>query len=245
MYQVGDQIVYGTMGVCQVTDIALRSLSGSGEKRPYYTLKPLYQDCLIHVPVDTTASIRPAIGRRQAEALIDSIPTIHPTPFHSRIPSQVSEHYAEALRSHDCAQLVGLTMSIYAKKQEAENGWSATDRRTEFVSWCFLPFFAHFPGCLHFKHTIFYSSGAKGKFPFSKVFRGILTILPRLEFVHLSTLLFGAREKKDAPEAANQAASRASAVSKASVVSYSWEEARASSTRAAAWATSRGQGRSS
>jgi CarD family transcriptional regulator len=119
MYQVGDQVVYGTMGICQVMDITLRSLPGSGEERPYYTLKPLYQDCLIHVPVDTPVSIRPAMGRRQAEALIDSIPTIHPVPFHSRTPSQISEHYAEALRSHDCSQLVGLTMSIYAKKQEA------------------------------------------------------------------------------------------------------------------------------
>ena len=132
MYHVGDRVVYGTMGVCQVAGISPRSLPGSREEKLYYTLKPLYQDCVIHAPVDTQVFIRPAMDRDQAEALIDSIPSHHPEAFHSRLPSQVSEHYAAALRSHDCARLVDLTMSIYAKKQEAlahRRKVSAVDQR--------------------------------------------------------------------------------------------------------------------
>ena len=119
MYHVGDRVVYGTMGICRVDDISPRSLPGSREEKLCYTLVPLFQDCVIRVPVDTRVFIRPAISRRQAEELIDSIPSRHPAAFRSRVPSQVSEHYAAALRSHDCGALMDLTMSIYAKKQEA------------------------------------------------------------------------------------------------------------------------------
>ena len=48
------------------------------------------------------------------------------------MPSQVSEHNAAALRSHDCGALMDLTMSIYAKKQEAlahHRKVSAVDQR--------------------------------------------------------------------------------------------------------------------
>ena len=48
------------------------------------------------------------------------------------MPSQVSEHYAAALRSHDCGELMDLTMSIYVKKQEAlarHRKVSAVDQR--------------------------------------------------------------------------------------------------------------------
>ena len=132
MFQVGDRVVYGTLGICRVAEVAPRSMPGSREEKLCYTLVPLFQDCVIRVPVDTRVFIRPAISRRQAEELIDSIPSRHPAAFRSRVPSQVSEHYAAALRSHDCGELMDLTMSIYAKKQEAlahHRKVSAVDQR--------------------------------------------------------------------------------------------------------------------
>ncbi|MGE4485099.1 MAG: CarD family transcriptional regulator [Oscillospiraceae bacterium] len=121
MYQVGDFILYGSTGVCRVTDIVTRDLAGVGKKQLYYVLNPLYQNCVISTPVNATKVFtRPIITKDEAERLIDTIPTIRAEAYHSRIAGQLSEHYEASLKTHDCADLIELTMSIYAKKKFAE-----------------------------------------------------------------------------------------------------------------------------
>ncbi len=45
------------------------------------------------------------------------IPSMQSKAFHSRSSQELSAHYEQALSSHDCADLIELTMSIYNKKQ--------------------------------------------------------------------------------------------------------------------------------
>ncbi len=112
MYSVGELIIYSSTGVCRIVDISER------DGRQYYFLKPLYQNCTIQAPADSTKVFtRPVISKAEAEKLISEIPNIHAEAYHSRVLSQLSEHYDTALKSHDCRTLVELTMSIYAKQQ--------------------------------------------------------------------------------------------------------------------------------
>lgn len=121
MYQVGDLVFYGDMGVCRITDISTQELSGAMKKQLYYILLPLYQQCVIYAPVhDGKVFMRPVISKQEADEMIDSIPSIHAEAYHNRVLGQLSEHYEESLRSHDCMDLIKLTMSIYAKKQDVE-----------------------------------------------------------------------------------------------------------------------------
>lgn len=62
--------------------------------------------------------MRLIITKEQANRLIDLIPSIQAGPCHSKVISNLVEHYTESFKSHDCSDLVKLTMSIYAKKQE-------------------------------------------------------------------------------------------------------------------------------
>ena len=117
MYSIGEIIVYGSTGVCRVTDISQQADSG----RLYYTLKPLFQACMISAPVGSDkVFMRPVITRDEALSLIDGIPAVEVEAFHSRVTRQLSEHYEAALKRHSCGDLVRLTMSIRKKKAQAE-----------------------------------------------------------------------------------------------------------------------------
>ncbi len=120
MYQKNDLIVYGSTGVCRVLDITTPAMSGVAGDRLYYQLEPLYQGGVIYTPVDTRVSIRPVISREKAEEMIDRIPSIHARAYVNQSVQELSEHYQQALLLHSCESLLELVMSIYVKKQSAE-----------------------------------------------------------------------------------------------------------------------------
>lgn len=121
MYQKDDLIIHPSAGVCKVTDTVMMAFSKGGEKQRYYVLQPLHENGTLYSPVDSDkVFLRPALTRDQAMELIDSIPDMDAQAFHSRSLQELSEHYRQALGSHDCADLVELIMSIWAKKQDVE-----------------------------------------------------------------------------------------------------------------------------
>ena len=130
MYQPGDMIIYGSTGVCRVKDVSrLEFQKGS---QMYYALEPLYQDGVIYTPVDTKVFMRPVITEAEAQALIDKIPTMQTPAYQNSVLRELEEHYASSLNSHDCGDLVELTMSIYAKKQamaDQHRKFGAVDER--------------------------------------------------------------------------------------------------------------------
>ena len=58
--------------------------------------------------------------RQEAERLIDEIPAIQPEAYYNKVLRELTEHYDTILKTYNCGELLKLTMSIYAKKQEAE-----------------------------------------------------------------------------------------------------------------------------
>ena len=129
MYQAGDLVFYGSTGVCRVEGFGNpdpRDRSG----RQFYLLKPLYQDGVIYAPVENAkVPMRPVISAKEAEALIDLIPTIKAEVFRGPTLQALAQHYQSAVRTSDCKELVELMMSIYAKRRQAE----AQNRRLGMV----------------------------------------------------------------------------------------------------------------
>ena len=121
MFQVGNLICYGSTGVCEVKEIKKMDGEKKGVKRDYYVLKPLYQTCVITTPADNPkVFMRPIISREEAEKLIDSIPDMQTEEYHSRVIRDLSEHYQASFQTHNCEDLLELTMSIYSKKRTLE-----------------------------------------------------------------------------------------------------------------------------
>lgn len=121
MYQIGDRIMYGNTGVCVVKDITTLDLRGVDKNKRYYVLVPLYQDGVIHTPVENNkVPIRPVISRGEAEKLVDRIPEVKAAVCHEKNLTALRNHYQECMGTYACSDLVEMTMSIYAKKRDAE-----------------------------------------------------------------------------------------------------------------------------
>ena len=83
MFQPGELLIYGSTGVCRVLSIDQRQgyVNGVKQNRLYYPLKPLHQVGTIYTPVgNDKVGKRPVIFRGDAEALVDAIPTLRPSP---------------------------------------------------------------------------------------------------------------------------------------------------------------------
>ena len=78
MFQIGEYIVYGRSGICQIEDITHLKIAGADEKRLYYVLVPLnIKGNRVYFPVDKKdANARKVITRQEAMALLDEIPKI-------------------------------------------------------------------------------------------------------------------------------------------------------------------------
>lgn len=75
MFQKGDSVVYGNLGVCKINDLVTRQFEGLDEAHPYYVLKPLYQEGVLYVPADNPKiALRAVLTADEANQLIDSIP---------------------------------------------------------------------------------------------------------------------------------------------------------------------------
>ena len=122
MFSIGDKVMYGGTGVCEVKDITSLKLSGMDRARDYYVLKPLYQSGTIQTPVDNEKiPIRPVMSRLEAEELVDGIPLISANICYEKNLSALRNHYQQQLNTFDCRDLIRMTKSIYAKKKDAES----------------------------------------------------------------------------------------------------------------------------
>lgn len=117
MFKIGDKVVYGHTGVCEISDICEKELIRN-QKRQYYILKPLFQqNNIIYAPCDSDkVFMRYIMTKDEAEDLISRIPHIK-----SSIKSEnydIEKLKAE-LRGHRCDDLISLTIRIYEKRKTA------------------------------------------------------------------------------------------------------------------------------
>ena len=133
MYQVGDWIIYGNTGVCHVVEIKTIDSPGMGDSQLYYVLKPLSQNYTISTPVSSTKVFtRPIISKCEAERLVDMIPAVEARAYYSQRVHELAEHYKTYVVTHDCGDLIELTMSLYAKKEhvgEEKGTFGAVDQK--------------------------------------------------------------------------------------------------------------------
>ncbi len=119
-FEVGDMLVYGNTGVCQVVDKCMKSTGKIEDERLFYVLKPLYQDGTITVPVDTKMFIRSVISAPEAQNIIEKINEMEALPYHDRNFNQLAAYYDKALSSPEFTRVVELALSLHKKKVCAE-----------------------------------------------------------------------------------------------------------------------------
>ncbi len=117
MFQTGDYVIYGTRGVCKVTNIGALDFTGAAKEKLYYTLTPCYTDnSTVYVPVEKVGVVmRPVMSREEVMELIDSIPELEEL----WIRDEKSREYAykEAIRACDNRELVRIIKTIYRRSR--------------------------------------------------------------------------------------------------------------------------------
>lgn len=118
MFEIGQYIVYGSNGVCKVTDIGHVEMAGISKDRLYYTLEPCYsKGSRIMTPTDNTKTImRNLITKEEADQLIDSVGEVDVLWIADE--RKRDEAYKRVIAKCDCLELVRVIKTIYLRKQK-------------------------------------------------------------------------------------------------------------------------------
>ncbi len=129
MFNVGDHVIYGKSGICEVKEIGPPPMKGMDKKRMYYTLMPVYGSETIFIPVDTKVFMRPAICHDEAVELIKSIPCIrNEMDMNLEVErKQLPAYYKSFFETHECKDLIQLIAMIYFR-EESGHKVCQTDR---------------------------------------------------------------------------------------------------------------------
>ena len=124
MFSVGEYIIYGVEGVCEVEEAGKLKVAGLDKNREYYRLRPYYHGGTIYTPVDGKAVMRPVLTRAELEGLLPRLPELEPlddVPADSRA---AGEYYRAILSEHDCVRLLRLCRKMAEEMLYGEFGFA-------------------------------------------------------------------------------------------------------------------------
>lgn len=123
MYALGEKIIYGEQGACEVLGIGPVAMQGIAKDRLFYTLRPMAGGGgTIYAPVDSPVFTRPVMTRDEAECFLSRIPDIAPTVCTETKVTRADAFYKSIFSSHSSDALVALLKGILG-------GAGATGRR--------------------------------------------------------------------------------------------------------------------
>lgn len=120
MYKIGEFVVYGRTGICEVAEITTMKMDGVPKDRLYYILMPCKnKGGKIFTPVDNDkVVIRPVITREEARELLEQIPEIQEL----WIPNEKMREakYKECMRTCECEDLIKIIKTLYIRKLDRQ-----------------------------------------------------------------------------------------------------------------------------
>lgn len=123
MFSVGERVVYGAIGVCEISDITLNELTGV--MREYYILRPVDTDkSVIYVPTDNeklTSRMRAVPSSKGLHKLLSDLKDSKAEWIDNNL--ERNEKYHEILNNGDIKEIVKLTRTLHDRLQElSQNG---------------------------------------------------------------------------------------------------------------------------
>lgn len=134
MFQVGDWVVYGREGVCQITSVGPLKMRGFENKGEYYEMRSYYRGGTIFAPVNGKIMMRPVITRAEIDELcpkLRELPILDDVPTETRL---VEEYYRSLIAEQSCEKLLRLCKTIH-EKQERLRKMRRTVNATDLRNW--------------------------------------------------------------------------------------------------------------
>lgn len=116
MFKIGEFVIYGTVGVCQISDISQQDFSGN--ERKYYLLSPVYdKDTTIYAPVDSAkVNMREIMSRQDAERFVAHLPSVKSRSYIN--DKERTQVYKDILSSGNCVNLASMIKEISCSRQQ-------------------------------------------------------------------------------------------------------------------------------
>lgn len=117
MFDIGEYVVYGNKGVCEVKKIGPVDIPGMSSERKYYTLSQVYtKGSTIFVPVDKEDSgLRYVLSKEEVKDLISEIPNIKPVWIQN--DKEREQIFTENIRKADTKRLVEMIIALYERRE--------------------------------------------------------------------------------------------------------------------------------
>lgn len=134
-YSVGETVVYGGSGVCEISEIKDVQF---GRERPqkYYILKPLFvnQAMVVYVPMKNeklVAKMQPIISRDEAMDLIKEINSMNIDWIDDR--NARKDTYNDILSSGDRKEIISVIRAIVARREALEEEGKTLNMQDEKI----------------------------------------------------------------------------------------------------------------
>lgn len=117
MFEIGEYVVYGNKGVCEITNIGTIDIPGMPADRQYYTMNQLFtRSSTIFTPVDNEKSVlRKVLSKDEANKLIEGIRGYKPVWIQN--DKQREQMFTDALRTADSRTLSEMIISLHQRKE--------------------------------------------------------------------------------------------------------------------------------
>ena len=118
MFGIGEYVVYGMNGVCEVEAVGPMNMSGVDCEKEYYTLTPLYtKGSKVYTPVNNQKIVmRKVVDKDEAYELIDEMTTIEEIQEENDKNRELA--YKEAIGSCDCREWIRVINTVLKRKEE-------------------------------------------------------------------------------------------------------------------------------
>lgn len=121
MYEVGEFVVYGNDGVCEIEEISKMQIPGTTNSKNYYTLKPINNNTKVFTPVDTKIFMRPVVTSKEIQNIVEQIPSVSKSKYDNKNIRLLQEYYKKLLNTHECIDLLTIIASVNNKRNELAN----------------------------------------------------------------------------------------------------------------------------
>lgn len=118
MYKIGEFIVYGNQGVCEVEGISKLNSPITNKMTNYYQLKPIHGNGNVFVPVDANVFMRLIITMEEVKKIISDISIIRDTRYDIKNVRELQNHYKALLSSHEFVDTLKAMISLNNKKED-------------------------------------------------------------------------------------------------------------------------------